>query len=606
MLGLMHRTPRLSELRTESRDLAQADHGAGERGQGEVQVSTTLVAHRQAPEPGQPSEGVLDDPTVPLEMGAALDAAPRDAGLDAAGATLAAAAPVVVPLVNVQLARPATRPLTTPSPHALHGVQGWRQHHAVMPTGARQRQAERRTASVHDRVVFRARPAAIGPVGADLRRHLFRNQAHASQRRTAPLQGTCIRQGVPAAPAVAVPIPQPRATRPVATSTSYRSNPVRQVPHAIGCSCAARTGCQPRRHNPTLTAVRLWALAARAATTVQSSSTDRQEQGGSCPDRCRNGNLSLPFKRFCILRELVLSPSYRHSYIPPSGGFTRIMTARRLCVTFDDFMVDENGPMSVAEVVERMRSTLDKVGLQVIGFPIASLLCSGALRDPLSSWSEAGHSIGNHTFSHLKGGVEDPENFIADVLEAEKHLLSFPTFTKFFRFPFLDEGKSRPIRDSLRSLLRTHGYVVAPVTVDTSDWFISSRLSDGIMSGSRSDIEGYRLYYLDHVRTRALYYEDLARSYAPLDVCHVLLLHINVAAALFLEDLLVMLWNMGFQLIGAKDALDQVQEFPDVDTIPAGQSTLWSLAKARQHPGPLRYPAEDGKYELPNMVALGL
>lgn len=45
----------------------------------------------------------------------------------------------------------------------------------------------------------------------------------------------------------------------------------------------------------------------------------------------------------------------------------------------------------------------------------------------------------------------------------------------------------------------------------------------------------------------------------------------------------------------------------DPDVLPAGQSLVWSLAKADgRFDARLRYPGEDGDYEAPKMDAAGL
>ena len=66
---------------TKPPDLPQADDGAGQCGEGEMQVGPSFVAHGQAPELVQPGEGALDHPAVPSQLLAALDATPCHAGL---------------------------------------------------------------------------------------------------------------------------------------------------------------------------------------------------------------------------------------------------------------------------------------------------------------------------------------------------------------------------------------------------------------------------------------------------------------------------------------------------------------------------------------------
>jgi hypothetical protein len=87
-------------------DEAPGDEGCGESGEGEVNVSAALVADRQTPELAKPGQRPFHHPPVPPELGAALDPAPRDPGLDAAAGQSPAAAAVIVGLVGVQLGRP--------------------------------------------------------------------------------------------------------------------------------------------------------------------------------------------------------------------------------------------------------------------------------------------------------------------------------------------------------------------------------------------------------------------------------------------------------------------------------------------------------------------
>ncbi len=117
---------------------------------------------------GQPSEGALDDPAMPPELGTALDAASGDARGDGASPALGSAPAMVVTLVGVQLVRPVAWTASAAGAHARHRVQGWRQHHAVVAMSPAQRQAERRAARVDDEVALAARPTPVRRVGAGL------------------------------------------------------------------------------------------------------------------------------------------------------------------------------------------------------------------------------------------------------------------------------------------------------------------------------------------------------------------------------------------------------------------------------------------------------
>ena len=164
---------------------------------------------------------------------------------------------MVVALVGVQLVRaPAWSP-AAPGPHARHGVQRGHQHHAVVPVGAAQRDAERRAAGVGDKVALRpsagipaAAPPEPWPAPPGLPRSVGLGPTSAPpflpsgwRCRGQPGSSPVVlhRAAAPEAHGAAGPILRRCATRPGAASASCRSSPSRWVPHANGCLCAART-----------------------------------------------------------------------------------------------------------------------------------------------------------------------------------------------------------------------------------------------------------------------------------------------------------------------------------------------------------------------------
>src|SRR3954471_20551431 len=92
---------------TEPLEEAEADRGAGENEEGEVDVVAALVADHQSAAAGDPGQRTLDHPSMPAEALAALDASPGDPGDDAPLPAGAAAAGIGVGLVGVQLPRAA-------------------------------------------------------------------------------------------------------------------------------------------------------------------------------------------------------------------------------------------------------------------------------------------------------------------------------------------------------------------------------------------------------------------------------------------------------------------------------------------------------------------
>lgn len=86
-----------------------------------------------------------------------------------------------------------------------------------------------------------------------------------------------------------------------------------------------------------------------------------------------------------------------------------------------------------------------------------------------------------------------------------------------------------------------------------------------------------------------------------------MLLHHNLAAASFLNDLINHFKNKGWQITDAEKAFDDPIYETETHSIPAGESLNRSLAKGNgKFQNELRYPAEDGDYEKSKMDSLGL
>lgn len=281
-------------------------------------------------------------------------------------------------------------------------------------------------------------------------------------------------------------------------------------------------------------------------------------------------------------------------------------TRPRVAVTMDDVRWQllpqdrrQEAEQRLLEHLGKTRAFLFAIG-QSIDNPEGSAI--------LNRWSAAGHRIGNHTYSHqpLNGGIA-PEAFEADILRNHELLRPYPAFRKWFRFPALKEGQTRPLRDRFRAFLTRHGYRNGAVTIDASDWYYNERLLARLEAHPGFDVTLYRQPYLDHIWDRAQFYDRLSRDVLGRSVAHTLLIHYNLLNALFLGDLLAMFRSKGWSVIDAEEAFSNRVFTRQPDTAPAGESLIWALAKETgKFDGRLRYPGEDDVYEKPALDRLGL
>lgn len=282
----------------------------------------------------------------------------------------------------------------------------------------------------------------------------------------------------------------------------------------------------------------------------------------------------------------------------------------QVAITMDDFSLSETPKLSVEERNRRVLEALARhSNLKAALFVAGRNVDNEMGRRLLGSWNDGGHTIANHSYSHhyYNSRKMTFQAFSEDALRGEAVIKDFSRFKKLFRFPYLKEGDTAEKRDLMRAFLKKHGYKNGHVSIDASDWYVDTRLRKRLEKEPDADISPYRDYYLNHIRDRATYYDDLARKVLGRSVKHTLLIHFNLLNALFLGDLLSMFEGQGWKLIDADEAFRDPVFSSTPRILPAGESILWALAKqAGKFDSLLRYPGEDGEYEKEKMDRLGL
>jgi peptidoglycan/xylan/chitin deacetylase (PgdA/CDA1 family) len=186
--------------------------------------------------------------------------------------------------------------------------------------------------------------------------------------------------------------------------------------------------------------------------------------------------------------------------------------APRIAFTFDDFNVFDVPALSGASRNNAILEALRANGLKAAVFVIGRYVEDSGKMGLLQLWNDAGHIVGNHTYSHRRYSRADFSEFTKDILANEAKLNSLSRFRKWLRFPFLDEGVTADQRDRMRGFLADAGYRNAHVTIDASDWYVDGRLRARLEKDREADVAPYRRFYLDHIWERALYYETLSRQ----------------------------------------------------------------------------------------------
>jgi hypothetical protein len=275
----------------------------------------------------------------------------------------------------------------------------------------------------------------------------------------------------------------------------------------------------------------------------------------------------------------------------------------------DDPSVDMGPFMTWREANRRLLDIFDQRRLKV-----ALFVCGMRVNQPdgqklLSDWDEAGHSFGNHSYSHLNfnGANVSYERFESDFARNEPIIHPYLHRTNLFRYPGLKEGDTAEKRDRFRAFLKSRGYRNGCVTIDTSDWYVDQRMRERFAHDSSAPTELYRDYLTSHLLDRANFYRQLTLDTLGHDIKHTILVHYRPIEALFLADVMTAFEKAGWEWINADKAFDDPVFLREPRILPAGESMVWALAaESGRFKNRLRYPGEDDIYERPKMDALGL
>jgi peptidoglycan-N-acetylglucosamine deacetylase len=246
-----------------------------------------------------------------------------------------------------------------------------------------------------------------------------------------------------------------------------------------------------------------------------------------------------------------------------------------------------------ASVAEAIVTALRAAGVpEVYGFVNGSHLeTQPETAAALTAWTAAGYPLGNHGWSHKNLDQMSATEFEAELVRNEATLQRFGSRGdwRWFRYPYLAEGEDRAKRDSARAALARHGYRIAAVTMDFSDWQWNDAYLRCRAGGDPRAMEALETAYLDAVREAATRSRTLAHSLYGRDVPYVLLTHISPFNARMFARVLQLYREEGFQFTTLARAESDPLYANDVDpSLPAGPMNLEQRAGPRGLPIPPR------------------
>lgn len=251
----------------------------------------------------------------------------------------------------------------------------------------------------------------------------------------------------------------------------------------------------------------------------------------------------------------------------PLAAAAQMPAARVVSITFDDLpfaSVPADNSAQLRRMTTKLLQHLQTGQVPAVGFVNEAKLYRDGILDAeqvdlLLSWIQAGLELGNHTYSHPSLNRVPLDAFQAYLLRGEtvtRPLMQGEGRTlRWFRHPFLHLGKTLEERTAFHDFLAARGYVVAPVTVNNSEWVFAVAYSRAQAQGDEDAARRIGAAYVPYMEAVFARSEQLTLDLFGRAIPHVLVLHANSLNADYFATLAAMLRQRGYRFISLDDAL---------------------------------------------------
>lgn len=270
---------------------------------------------------------------------------------------------------------------------------------------------------------------------------------------------------------------------------------------------------------------------------------------------------------------------------------------RFIAVTIDDLPVvsPRTDLKTRQEITKNLLEKVTKAQVPAIGFVNEAKLYTADKRDEaqidlLRSWLAAKLELGNHTFSHMSLHDNSLEDYKQNILQGEiitKELLQAKSMKmRYFRHPYLWTGLSMEIKNELGAFLSEHNYMIAPVTIDNSDWIFASAFEKALAKNDKKLMKQIGAAYVPYLEAKTDYWERQSVKLFGREIKQILLLHANQINSEYFDDIAKMLKKRNYKFITLENALtDEAYKLPDTFIKRNGISWLhrWAIAKGKEN-----------------------
>lgn len=235
---------------------------------------------------------------------------------------------------------------------------------------------------------------------------------------------------------------------------------------------------------------------------------------------------------------------------------------KRVALTIDD--VPNTKMFATDSFNSRMLQTMDSLRIPATIFIMGSAIYKTnypvknfAL---INSWIQRDYiTPGNHSFNHTRYSSVGFTKFSCDIVQGETLIRGLAAQNnksiQYFRFPYNDLGANKAQQDSIISFLHNKDYIVAPFTIESSDYIFNSLYTYYLNSGQTEKADSIGKSYVDFTITLFGYFETLSNDQFHRQIPQIYLCHDSPLNAKYLPALIQKLRSRNYSFISLDEAM---------------------------------------------------
>lgn len=238
---------------------------------------------------------------------------------------------------------------------------------------------------------------------------------------------------------------------------------------------------------------------------------------------------------------------------------------RRVAITVDDLpkVGGDTDIASATAVTHRFLDAFRRYDVEAVGFVTAERALELGDVDErvalLDAWVEAGHELGNHTYSHPGFHNTPLHLYQDDAVQGDRLprtiMARHGDSLRYFRHPFNSTGPDADAKAAFAAFAARRGWIVTPFTVEPADYVFETIYTHAETTGDSALRDSIVAAYRAFVGTVFDFAESLSRQTFGREIAQVYLIHVNEINAAQMEWMLAALRARGYRFVTLDEAM---------------------------------------------------